>query len=85
MQPQQQKTQTETPLQRPIEELENEFTAMEENMTETNDDNLISLVETFPIDNSAKIKFLVKKLRSVDRQLNDNIRGQQMEQIRNRP
>lgn len=49
-------------------------------MSELADENLILLVETFPIDASAKIQFLVKKLRSVDRQLQDNIRGRQMEQ-----
>lgn len=71
--------QTETQKTRPIEELEREFEVIEENMSESADENLILLVETFPIDPSAKIQFLVKKLRSVDRQLQDNIRGQQME------
>ena len=73
-------TQTENQKTRPIEELEREFEVIEENMSELADENLILLVETFPIDASAKIQFLVKKLRSVDRQLQDNIRGQQMEQ-----
>jgi len=60
--------------------METEFLRIEENISEENDENLILLVETFPIDVSSKIQFLVKKLRASDRQLHDNIRGQQMEQ-----
>lgn len=67
-----------------LQELEQEFQQIEENISEANDNRLIMLVETSPLNISAKIQFLVKKLRKTDRELNDNIRGQQQEMIRNR-